>query len=482
MLKTNPHPGNHLDVPSHGIPNADEHMLSSVPNAFSLIQVRTNYNSFLELNVFASNEYTEMNNHFQGIQRFRDGQHFVISGGSKKDKKANLLICRAVHYGLVPNSLNTLYGFKRLESAIGSNVISLGRTPPQDTVVGIYQLNKGLPGYWHAGGMDTCGDILAVALENSKEQKSLIRFYNFADPAEPKIIDGSIDINGNSGGAALTRRRDGKFLCASWTDSDNGPDRFDFYVSKNINDLSSWESKVTYDYRILTPEDNRNPKFQSINFVRQKDGRLFLIGTENSNKLAPILNGKDRAYLYEVTHYENTEGKPRYHLIKVNERDFEGGGSFANFGAAGGVFVNSQDEMAIYSAYHWRSGGTIRLGEYWPALEPNHKKISFKRDMAIELYEHKYFNGKILRLFDEKFSKLKDFNNIRVEGKSFNDRISSIRMVVPEGFKFCLYSDRNHKGDIMTFVGNGFFQEWPELGPGNDNFSSCIVKRVDEVD
>ena len=308
MLTTKPHPGDHLDTQTQTLPSTEENRLTSVPNAFSLLHLRTNYNSFLELDVFASNEYTELNNHFQGIQRLRDGQHFVISGGSKKDKKANILICKANHYGLVPNTLNSFYGFKRLESGIGSNVLSFGRNPPQDTVVGIYQLNKGLPKFWHAGGMDTCGDILTISLENSKAKESLVRFYDFSDPSNPKIIKGDIKIKGNSGGVALTKRKDDKYLCASWTDSDDGPDRFDFYLTKKPNDFSSWDKISTYDYRIITPEDKRSPKFQAINFIRQKDGRLFLIGTENSNKLAPVLSGRDRAYLYEVIEYQSGNG------------------------------------------------------------------------------------------------------------------------------------------------------------------------------
>ena len=165
MLTTNPHPGDHIEEQAAGLPDTTENTIRSVPNAFSLIHLRTNYNSFHELNTFASNEYTELHNHFQGIQRLRDGQHFVISGGSKKDKKANLLICKAKKYGLSPKSTTKFYGFNRLESAIGSNVLKGGETPEEDTVVGIYQLNKGLDEFWHAGGMDVCGDILAVPLE-----------------------------------------------------------------------------------------------------------------------------------------------------------------------------------------------------------------------------------------------------------------------------------------------------------------------------
>jgi hypothetical protein len=482
MLTTNPHPGNHLDATTDIIPETQENSIKSVPNAFSLLPTRTNYNAFHESDIWTANEYKEIQNHFQGIQRLRDGQHFVISGGSKIDNKANLVVCQANNYGLVPNTSSTLYGFKRLESAIGSNVIAAGKVPSQDAVVGIFQLNTGLEKYWHAGGMDLCGDILAVPLENSEEKKSLIRFYDFSDPAQPIRIKGQIEVNGNSGGVALTREEDGRFLCASWTDSDDGPDRFDFYISRNINDLSEWESRITYDYRIITPEDNMNPKFQAINFIRQDDGRLFLIGTENSNKLAPILGGRDRAYLYEIIKYVDGKGMIKYHLVKLNQKDFEGGGSFANFGAGAGVFVNSQNTMSMYAVYHWRGGGTIRIGEYWPVLEPNRPKISFKRDLVIELFEHQYFNGKILRIFDEKFSKLDDFNQILIEGQSFNDRTSSMRMLLPEGYKFILYKDIKQTGEAIAFRGNGSFQEFPAIGSINDHFSSCCVKKSDEPD
>jgi len=250
MLTTNPHPGDHIEEQASGLPNTTENTIKSVPNAFSLLHMRTNYNSFHELNTFAANEYTELHNHFQGIQRLRDGQHFVISGGSKKDKKANLLICKANKYGLSPKSTTKFYGFNRLESAIGSNVLKGGETPDEDTVVGIYQLNKGLDKFWHAGGMDVCGDILAVPLENSDDKKSIVRFYDFSNPTKPKVIKGKIDIKGNSGGVALTRQPDGRFLCASWTDSDDGPDRFDFLSGNEMADYTSLVQKIRINWHL----------------------------------------------------------------------------------------------------------------------------------------------------------------------------------------------------------------------------------------
>ena len=477
MLTTGPHPGDHLDTITNILPDATENTPKSVHNAFGLLPIRTAYNAFHESGAFSSNEYMEINNHFQGIQRLRDGQHFVISGGSDKDKKANLLICKAEKYGLIPNSAQKMYGFDRLEGAIGSNIINRGETPDEDTLVSIYHLNED-PEFWHAGGMDVCGDILAVPLENSKKKKAKIRFYDLSDPSDPKRLNGEIKIDGNSGGAALTRRKDGRFLCASWTDSDDGPDRFDFYLAKNPNDLTSWNKGITFVYEALAPEDKEDPKFQAINFIRQEDGRLFIIGTENSGKLAPVISGTDKAYLYEVIEYNDAKGRLRYHLIKVNQRSYEGGGAFSNFGAATGAYVNSQGDLALYSAHHWRSGGTIKIGEYWPVLEPNHRKISYKRDLIIELYEHDHFNGKALRIFGERFSKIRDFGKVRVEGSDFNDKISSLRMVLPEGFRFAIYSDKKFEGAMTAFEGNGFYQQWTKLGMRNDDFSSCRVEEI----
>lgn len=339
------YPGRKLENTTQTIPDTGENKLSSVSNSFGLLPSRTDYIAFREGDVFPSNEYTEIENHFQGITRLKDGQHFVISGGSKKDKKANLILCKAEYYGIRPNS-SKFYGGNRIESAIGSNILWDRKVPGPDIIVDIFQINVDLPNvdntlFWHAGGMDICGDILAVPLENSKDQKSFIRFYNFAEPTAPKRIEGSdFELQANSGGVALTKRADDRFLCASWTDSDDSPDRFDFYISKNPNDLTEWEEKITYDYRSLTPVDNGNPKFQAINFIPQKDGKLFLIGTENSNKYAPVLKGKDRAHLYEVIFYENGDGDSQFHLIKISQRDFEGGGSYSNFGAASGIYLN----------------------------------------------------------------------------------------------------------------------------------------------
>ena len=479
------YPGDTVDNTTQVLPDTHEPSLTSVSKSFGLLPVRTNYIGYQEVEAFPSNEYTELNNHFQGMKRLQDGRHVVISGGSKKDKKANLIVCRAEYYAIRPNS-SELYSSVRIESAIGSNLVVNRNLPQQDKLVGIFQINNNLGNddaseFWHAGGMDTCGNILAVSLENAKDQESWIRFYDFTDAENPQKIDNTdFKIKGNSGGIALTKRLDNRFICASWTDSDDGPDRFDFYISKNPDDLSSWNEKITYEYRRLTPEDNLNPKFQSINFVRQKDGKLFLIGTENSNKFAPVLKGKDRAHLYEVTFFENHDNEAQFYLTKIAQKDFEGGGSYANFGAAAGVYVNNADKMALYSAHHWRSEGIIKIGEYWPVLEPNEEKITFKRDLVIELYEHRHFNGKVLRIFGERFSKLRNFNKAIVEDSSFNDKVSSARILLPSGYKLVLYEDEDYSGQTLSIPGNGHFQEFIQFPNFDNKVTSCRIEVDDD--
>jgi len=476
------------------LPNSTENELESVSTAFGLISTRTNYNSFNEKGTFDEDEYTTAHNHFQGIQRLKDGQHFVISGGSKREKAANLIFCKADNYGHSPNS-SEYYAVSRIESAIGSNVIHEKIASDKDNVVGIYQLNKWsnrnnkLKDYWHAGGMDVCGDILVVPLENSKEKKSIIRFYDVSDfndikfpiksgkTNKPKLI-AEHPIKGNSGAVALTKRADGKFLLASWTDSDDDPHRFDFYISKKINDLAKWEKKIPFHYNKLVPEYDQEPKFQAINFVRQKDGKLFLVGTGNTNKAAPFFGGTHYANLYEVIYFKDGKNNRKFHLIRINQREFKGGGFFANFGGGAGIYVNSKNKMAIYSAHHWRRKSSINIGEYWPVLEPNHKKIFFKRDLIIELYEHTHFKGKVLRLFDEKDSSMKNFDKIFVEGIDFGDRISSMRLILPEGYKFCLYPDKKHKGKAEEFEGTGYYEEREDLFNFGDEFSSCKIENI----
>lgn len=136
--------------------------------------------------------------------------------------------------------------------------------------------------------------------------------------------------------------------------------------------------------------------------------------------------------------------------------------------------------MSLYSAHHWRSDGVIKIGEYWPVLEPTHKKISYKRDLIIELFEHKNFNGKVIRIFGERYSKLTDFKKVFVEGESFNDKVSSLRMILPEGYKFVLYHDQKFKGEPLPFPGNGHYQDWSEFVDVNDKFSSCRIEKLED--
>src|SRR6185503_20559860 len=82
------------------------------------------------------------------------------------------------------------------------------------------------------------------------------------------------------------------------------PRRLDFYLSRTSSltdgfmpELASWRVS---EVQARPGLERSFSYFQSINFVRQSDGRLFLAGFNNSFASPAILPGRDYADLYEV--------------------------------------------------------------------------------------------------------------------------------------------------------------------------------------
>lgn len=291
-------------------------------------------------------------NHFQGINRLNyhtgQGDYAVVSGGDPHANESHLFVVRM-------DSRSHSWKW-------GGNLKGSGDPDSRDKIVATIDLDGT---YWHAGGMQVNGRTLAVPVENSDLGRSRIYFYDMQNPASPLKLGFQIRRDHRkAGAAAFTRLPDGRFLTAAWSDSDSnyGKD-IEFYLS-NSSSLGagfsgSYRRWSANNVRCENGQDCNFSDFQTINFVNQCDGRLFMIGTHNTSSAAPTLPGKDYADLYRLDFPGGYGGAPN--VTKVANKHLYCHDSQCNFDAGGGVYVADSDRIWIYGAYHWLRDGNAKL-------------------------------------------------------------------------------------------------------------------------
>jgi len=452
--------------------NARNHRVKDVVKSFYTLPNKGDYIGVKEQQTFPSQEYTSVDNHLQGIQRLSKGDYFVISGGSGKDKIGNLFFLRLNDYKGKSNAQ------KKINGPLGSNLLhfnhNAGQYPDKDAIVYITKLIKGSE--WHVGGLSICGDILAVPTESKKN--STIRFLDVSQPESPSIYPHTIKRKGRkAGGVSLTKLSNNYFLCIVFTDSDEQPPRFDFYLSKKNKLEFNSDIYFSYPYERLIPSDHETPNLQSIQIIEQTDGKLYILGAENTKKTAPILSGSNRLFLYllelDEKTLQNSNPKMGQPLItKVGQRTMDEGGNFYNMGAGMGAYITPNHELSLYATHHWRQNESIRFGEFFPFLTVQNKISHKTHDIRIELFEHTNFNGDCLRIYGSEINEVADFGKIFVRGKSFNDKVSSLRFLLPSDKKIVFWEDKNFVGKKLEFTGKNTLQEFSKLDALGDEFSS----------
>lgn len=406
-------------------------------------------------------------NHFQGFQRLQDSNYAIISGGYPyKGKSADLFI---VHLKSRPAI-----------GALGSNLRRSKKPPKSDKVVSMISLDKY---YWHAGGISVLGDLLVVPMEESKKGGSRIGFYDVSVPTNPTSL--GIDIYRNerkAGAAAVTRLENGHFLLAVWSDSESKmvpprhrtsthpwrkvtlPQRLDLYLSKTTDVRDGFRSRAVS----LTHEVQEFEKFQGLNFLWQKDGKLFLVGFDNTSFAAPTIDGDDLAYLYEV-------GVPRG--LKKSIPDWPSTLSFkhcstkevrchdrqCNMDGGSGIYVHHSKELFVYSVYHYQTDLpsskslrelTVKFTEFRTSRVV--RSISDLNRGWIDLYEHSDLKGKKLSVSGSSANAVPDLNRVFVDNKPFGGRASSAQFQLPAGWSYVLYSNSDYNGaKRLVLTGTG---------------------------
>jgi hypothetical protein len=286
-----------------------------------------------------------LRNHFQGIQRLPQPGYLVMSGSSKQG--SDLFIVR-------------LARDEDPERACDGEVVA--RILVDDVMS-------------HAGGLSMLGSVLAVPVHGGSPRNAKVLFYDLVDPEQPRRLPVEIARPGRKASAtALTRLPNGHFLAAVLSQFDGLPLRLDFYLSRT-NVLSDGFQPEPRSWRVSgvearSDQDPTFSHFQGINFIRQADGRLYLVGFHNSVAPQTILPGRDYADLYEVVFPGGSIHGPNPMLespavIKVANRMVYCKGGFCNLDAAAGLFVDpATHAMAIYAGAGWLDGETLKVAVY----------------------------------------------------------------------------------------------------------------------
>lgn len=269
--------------------------------------------------IFEDKSYTSralnnlgIDNHFQGIQKLPGKNNFVITGGDFKRKNADLLI------------INNGEFVKRE---------SVDKWP-----------------YWHSGGIQILGNILAVPVEEWKKLKiARIHFFDFSDVLNPKELPIFIDIPKTKAGAVLFYRfPDGKYLVGSYDEI-----TINFYFSKTENLFDGFELKPRFSFepKKFNIGERKPFKFgaQAVNLISQCDGKLFMVLTENTGKAAPVFNKDDRALLFS---FDLNENENPVSLVSIKTFDCH---KKCNFAAATGIHIDDRGKLFLYSSPHYLS-------------------------------------------------------------------------------------------------------------------------------
>ncbi len=406
-------------------------------------------------------EYIKINNHFQGIQRARDSKYVLLTGASKKSTHAHLFVIK-------------LNGDKK--RTFGSNILIKGEEN-YGTLVDVFCLSN--DPYWHAGGLSICGDILSIPLEGKNKStdkyNSRIAFYNIKDPTQPiKYPTEIFRTNQKAGASALMRMPDNHFHCAVWSDSDDLPKRFDLYRSKTaqLQDGFLKYKRITIDQ--VTDRTGRQPRFQSIQFMIDDVGESYIVGFLNTRRTAPIINGTNKMFVYQLGLDQ------KYKVATMNQihaRQFDDGGAYYNMGAATGVHVDAKGRLSLHSAHHWKTRKYIRLAEFEQSIVEPPRSITSINSAVVECWQHKHFKGRYFTLQGDDRLTIPSFKKLRAQGKKFNDKLSSLRILLPPTHRLILYEHESYKGRKSVFQGTGRLIEVPDLGSKNDQISSLKIEQ-----
>ncbi|MEZ0334196.1 MAG: hypothetical protein ACAI18_09325 [Gemmatimonadales bacterium] len=415
------------------------------------------------------------NNHFQGIERV--GRHLLVTGSFPYGKRrADLLVFRLDTRPSDPGPW-------------GSN-LRLTRVPrPADALVNYYKIDGD---YWHPGGLDLMDDIAVIPLERF-DNTSVITFLDVSNPDRPvRLKHDIVRKNAKAGACAMTALADGRLLLAVWSDSDkvdNPRLHLDLYRSAGP-DVSVGFTMVAQFFP--APAHRFARKYQSLDFVWQRSTAgesLYLIGFENTSEAQPnpLDPGKNTAYLFEVdlsalpnaARARSPATLPTGFLRYRDEREFETSGNWCNMDAGACAYVDSNQQLIVYSVFHFlaKIGGGGGDDPVFKCLEfraTDFSTVALIEDGWVDLYEQSGLVGRRLAILGPWTASIQDTSHVFADDLPFTVT-RSVRYQLPVGTSFVLYPLTDFSGGpALVLQGSGEVKELDVLGTSFTGvFGSC---------
>ena len=261
--------------------------------------------------------------------------------------------------------------------------------------------SNGIPAYYHPGGMQILGDVLAIGVENpfgaeDPAHRAAVLFFNIHDPEHPQYFarfdapDEAGDANQEFGadpvGLTAIRAADGT-CCRFLMIVAGGPANKEVRFFESLPDPNSSSTDLTspslawFEVRRFSEDaldacgmdwpTGGTGQHQMLNFVREGnlDGPLYLIGGRRTGAIVDPFSDEELD-LYRVN--LDDSGLPQTHcpLTHVKSKEMGtgswGGDTYTgSFAAGSSVYVTPSGELIVYVSNHEGSpGDTIFFGEY----------------------------------------------------------------------------------------------------------------------
>ncbi len=437
-------------------------------------------------------------------------------------------------------------------------------------------INAQVSQHWkHPGGMQMVGDIMAVPLEQPLitqqyqrsdgvfvSSASRIAFYNCSNPASPRQMNYILDMAEaeasvsalrlaaiqdatgkdriEAGVASITKLPNGKFMLMvtyaldavvvvfvsneeSFFKRDNSGKvvendkfKFEFYDVWFANEQYQKSSgKWPWEKSTFT-NDKAISSFQQLSLINQKDGKLFVIGSVNTSKLAPVINGKDMVRLFEVKGFPgdptDPSGNIKFNYIAEKHLKMESGDgeNFSNGNAGISAYVSPTRELLLYGIFHNESSkDLLKISEYrhnsmafadnrvGSKFRPNHlgepitiglgeniKLDASSRYISswVDFYEDSNYNstnGSRRVITMEQVDQHKDDYNNFGTLDNYHDKMTSFRMGLEGQHALAMYQDDSF--EKAMFIGKYANSVWGQLITSsnvgsdlNDKLSSAV--------
>jgi hypothetical protein len=132
------------------------------------------------------------------------------------------------------------------------------------------------------------------------------------------------------------------------------------------HDSRTWLAK---DVAAIEDQDTNFGDFQNIDFIRQSDGSLYLIGFHNTAPSIDFFPGRDYADLYRVEFEQSlaNTGQPELSvpvITKIANRHFRCEDGNCNLDAGAGLYIDETGNFTIYAISFWLDDSKIKITEF----------------------------------------------------------------------------------------------------------------------